>query len=231
MAPRCRYGAARLWLMFGLFAMLVVAVAAGAWWYRALLTIDALEAWVLGLGVWAPIGYAAIYATATVAMVPGGFFDALGGAIFGPVLGSLVNLCGGSVGAALAFLVARYVAGNWVEQRGGARVNGIKRSVEAEGWRFVAMVRLVPIFPYNIFNYLLGLTRIPFWQYIVTSVLCMAPITVAYTWIGHAGRNLVAGEQTDQIRYGLVLLGLVAAAIFLPRLVSRLRKGSGAEQP
>jgi uncharacterized membrane protein YdjX (TVP38/TMEM64 family) len=212
----------RRWLLAG-GVLVIVAVAATAFLYREELSIEAIEAFVLSLGVWAPVAFAAIYALATVAMFPGGIFDALGGAIFGPVIGSIVNLAGGSIGAMLAFLIARYVAGDWAERQGGPRVREIKQSVDAEGWRFVALVRLVPIFPYNIFNYLLGLTRIPFWQYAVLSVVCMSPITVAYTWIGYAGRNLAAGEGEDRIRNGLLLLAVVAAAIFLPSLIKRWR--------
>ena len=87
-------------------------------------------------------------------MVPGSIFDLAGGALFGPYLGTLLDLAGGSLGAALAFLVARYIAGDWVERRGGRRTQAIMRSVEADGWQFVAFVRLVPIFPYNVMNYL-----------------------------------------------------------------------------
>ena len=78
-------------------------------------------------------------------------------------------MLGGTLGAALAFLVARYIARDWVEARAGPRLQSVIRSVDAEGWRFVAFVRLVPIFPYNIVNYLLGLTRIPFHHYVIAT--------------------------------------------------------------
>jgi uncharacterized membrane protein YdjX (TVP38/TMEM64 family) len=220
----------RRWLL-SLLLVVVLAAAGAAWYFRAHLSVDAVEAWILSLGVWAPVAFVVIYAAATVAMFPGGVFDALGGAIFGPVLGCIVNLAGGGIGAMLAFTVARYFAGDWAERQGGKRVGEIKRSVDAEGWRFVAMVRLIPIFPYNIFNYLLGLTRIPFWQYAVITVVCMSPATLAYTWIGYAGRNLAAGAGgEDQIRDGLLLLGLIAAAFFLPPIIKRWRAAKSAKQ-
>lgn len=94
--------------------------------------------------------------------------------------------------------------------------------VEAEGWRFVAFVRLVPLFPFNLTNYALGLTRIGLVPYAVASFICMAPGAVAYTWLGHAGREALAGDASA-IRYGLLALGLLAAIAFLPRLIKRLR--------
>ena len=100
-------------------------------------------------------------------------------------------------------------------------------SVDEEGWRFVAFVRLVPIIPYNVMNYLLGLTRIPFHHYMIATVVFMAPSTVAYTWIGHASREAIAGD-TDNIHYALIALGLLVAMIFLPRFYKRWR---GSKQP
>jgi len=155
-------------------------------------------------------------------MIPGSIFDLAGGALFGPYLGSLFNLAGGSLGAALAFLVARYIARDWVQTRAGPRTKGIIQSVEADGWKFVAFVRLVPIFPYNVVNYLLGLTRIPFHHYMIATIVFMAPSTVVYTWIGHAGRQAIAGD-TDNLRYALLVLGLIAVLLVLPRIYKKVR--------
>jgi rhodanese-related sulfurtransferase len=94
--------------------------------------------------------------------------------------------------------------------------------VEAEGWRFVAFVRLVPLFPFNLTNYALGLTRIGLTHYVAATLVCMVPGTLAYTWLGYAGREALAGHDTA-IRYGLMALALLAAIAFLPRLVRRLR--------
>jgi len=95
--------------------------------------------------------------------------------------------------------------------------------VEAEGWRFVAFVRLVPLFPYNLLNYALGLTRIRLFHYMVTSYICMLPGAIAYTYLGYAGRNAVAGGE-GMIKKALLGLGLLALVAFLPRLIKRLRK-------
>jgi rhodanese-related sulfurtransferase len=76
-------------------------------------------------------------------------------------------------------------------------------------------------------NYALGLTRIPLLEYTVASVVCMAPGTLAYTWLGHAGRELVAGKATA-IRYGLMGLTLLVAVAFLPRLLRRLKSEEAA---
>jgi rhodanese-related sulfurtransferase len=98
--------------------------------------------------------------------------------------------------------------------------------VEEEGWRFVAFVRLVPLFPFNVLNYALGLTRIRLSHYFFASFLFMLPGAFAYTWLGYAGREALAGGE-GLIQKGLLALGLLALVAFLPRLVNRLRRGSG----
>jgi uncharacterized membrane protein YdjX (TVP38/TMEM64 family)/rhodanese-related sulfurtransferase len=188
---------------------------------RDRLDLDALDAWLSGLGFVAPLAYLGLFAAGTIAFLPGALFALAGGALFGPVWGSLLNLVGATIGASFAFLIARYLAGGWVAARTGRRLKRLIEGVEAEGWRFVAFVRLVPLFPFNLTNYALGLTRINFWPYFITSLIAMAPGAIAYTWLGHAGREAFAGDASA-IRYGLLALGLLAAIAFLPRLVRRL---------
>jgi len=193
-----------------------------AGFHRGGLDPAAIDAWLSGLGPWAPVAYVAFYTAATVVFLPGSMFALAGGALFGPAWGAILNLTAATLAAGAAFLVARYVASDWVARRTAGRLKRLIDGVESEGWRFVAFVRLVPLFPFNLTNYALGLTRIGFAPYVVTSLVCMAPGAVAYTWIGHAGREALAGDSA--IRYGLLALGFLAAIVFGPRLVRRLRQ-------
>jgi uncharacterized membrane protein YdjX (TVP38/TMEM64 family)/rhodanese-related sulfurtransferase len=210
----------RLLLLLG-----IAGAIAWAAFNRDRLDLEALDASLSALGLWAPVAYLGLYAAGAVAFLPGSLFSLAGGALFGPVWGTVLNLSGATIGASIAFLIARYIAGGWVERTAGGRLKRLIGGVEAEGWRFVAFVRLVPLFPFNLTNYALGLTRIKFVPYVVTSFICMAPGALAYTWLGHAGREALSGD-TSAIRYGLLALGLLAAIAFLPRLIRRLRGGT-----
>jgi uncharacterized membrane protein YdjX (TVP38/TMEM64 family)/rhodanese-related sulfurtransferase len=183
-----------------------------------------VESSIRDLGVWAPLAHVVLFALATVLFVPGAIFGLAGGVLFGPLWGTILNLAGATLGATAAFLMARYLASDWVRRKAGGRLERLIAGVEAEGWRFVAFVRLVPLFPFNLLNYALGLTRIPLTHYILASLICMAPGTLAYTWLGHAGRQALAGDDAA-IRYGPIALALLAAIVFLPRLIRRLRGG------
>ncbi|MFP5506360.1 MAG: VTT domain-containing protein [Gammaproteobacteria bacterium] len=208
----------RILLFVALLAGFALAVV-----YRDRFDAQALAAWTDSAGAAGPLLFMLIYAVATVLFLPGSVLTLAGGALFGPVLGTFVNLTGATLGATLAFLVSRYLASDWVAARTGGRLKQLINGVEEEGWRFVAFVRLVPLFPFNLLNYALGLTRIPLLQYIVASYICMLPGAIAYTYLGYAGREAVAGGE-GLIQKGLLALALLAAAAFLPRLIGRLRK-------
>jgi uncharacterized membrane protein YdjX (TVP38/TMEM64 family)/rhodanese-related sulfurtransferase len=203
-------------------ALLLVTAAVWATIHRDQIDLADLDSWLGSLGLWAPVSYVVLYALGTVAFVPGVLFALAGGALFGPFWGSIWNLTGATLGATLAFLAARYIAGEWVTRKAGGLLKRLIDGVDAEGWRFVAFVRLVPLFPFNLSNYALGLTHIPVHHYAIATLVCMIPGAIAYTWLGHAGRGALVGE-TDAVRYGLLALGLLAAIALLPRLIKRLR--------
>lgn len=208
--------------------LLIVAGLAGAAFllaaFRYRLDFETIEQWTRGLGWWAPLGHVVLFAAGTVLFAPGSIFGLVGGVLFGPLWGTLLNLAGATLGATAGFLVARYAAADWVRARTGPRIERLITSVEAEGWRFVALMRLVPLVPFNLLNYALGLTRISLPQYVLASFIAMLPGTLAFTWLGHAGRQAIGGDSAA-IRYGLAALAVLAAVAFPARLTERLRAG------
>ena len=137
--------------------------------YRDQLDATVLEEWVQAAGSAGPLVFMLVYAIGTVFFLPGSVLTLTGGALFGPVWGTLYNLTGATLGATLAIIVARYLASDWVEEKTGGRLKQLKDGVEGEGWHFVAFVRLVPLFPFNLLNYALGLTRIKLSHYVIAS--------------------------------------------------------------
>jgi uncharacterized membrane protein YdjX (TVP38/TMEM64 family) len=203
----------------------LAALLAAAGWialHRDAVSPAAMAQQLQTLGFWAPLIFVVIYALGAVVLFPAALFSLAGGAAFGPVWGSLLDLAGATLGAGAAFLAARYLAGAWVQRRVGGRLGRLVAGVEAEGWRFVAAARLVPIIPYTLLNYAFGLTRIGFWPYLGASAVCMIPGSIAYTWLGYAGREAASGDASA-IRYGLLGLAVLALAAFVPRIVKRAR--------
>ena len=126
---------------------------------------EALERWVQSFGL------------------PGAVLTLAGGALFGTIWGTVYSLTGATAGAGLAFLIARCVAAAWLTQRLDAMWPNLMQGIQSEGWKFVAFVRRVPIFPFNVLNYALGLTRIKFSHYVLASHVFMLPGATAYSYL------------------------------------------------
>ncbi|WPC67557.1 VTT domain-containing protein [Rhodoferax ferrireducens] len=206
------------WLL-GLALVSVIGLAV-AW--RDRFDVAALQTWVESAGSAAPLVFIALYAAATVLFLPGSVITLAGGVLFGPIWGTLWSLTGATLGAALAFLIARYLGGDWIARRAGPRLSRLNDGVAAEGWRFIAFVRLVPLFPFNLLNYALGLTRIAFLPYVLASALFMLPGALAFTWLGYAGREALSGGE-GTVRAILIALALVTSMAFLPRWIRKFR--------
>jgi uncharacterized membrane protein YdjX (TVP38/TMEM64 family)/rhodanese-related sulfurtransferase len=202
----------------------VVALAVLGWvFYGGPLNASAIEAGVRELGPFAPLTFVGAFALATVCFLPGSLFGLAGGIMFGPLWGTVWNLVGGTLGATMAFLAARFIAGDRIAAKTGGRVKTLLSGVESEGWRFVALTRLVPIVPFNVLNYVLGLTRIALSHYVLATLVCMTPGALAYAWLGYAGRAAMAGDS-DAIRYAALGLAALAVVAFVPRLARRLKQ-------
>ncbi|MCK4863905.1 MAG: VTT domain-containing protein [Gammaproteobacteria bacterium] len=204
--------------------LLLVAGIAVAIIYREQFDANALESWVKDAGSAGPIVFMLIYIIGTVFFLPGSVLTLAGGALFGPVYGAFYNLTAATIGAMISFIAARYLAHDWVEKKTGGRMKQLKQGVEGEGWKFVAFVRLVPLFPFNILNYALGLTKIKFSHYSIATYIFMLPGAIAYTYLGYVGREAVAGGD-GLIQKIMLALALLAIVGFLPSLIGRLRRG------
>jgi uncharacterized membrane protein YdjX (TVP38/TMEM64 family) len=207
-------------------ALLVVAIAGGVIWAilnRRHLDPGAVDEWLATFGALAPLAHVLAYAVGAVVFLPGSVFALAGGALFGPFWGTAFNLLGATTGATIAFLVARYVARDWVAERIGEGLKRLIAGVDAEGWRFVAFVRLVPLFPFTLTNYALGVSRIGLLPYVAATLTCMLPGAVAYTWLGHAGRGALAGDVAA-IRFAPMALGALAIIVFGSRILARHRR-------
>jgi uncharacterized membrane protein YdjX (TVP38/TMEM64 family) len=210
-------------LRISVLLLLVVGIAA-AIMYRDQFDASALESWVKDAGSAGPLVFMLIYIIGTVFFLPGAVLTLAGGALFGPVFGTFYNLTAATIGAMISFIAARYLAHDWVEKKTGGRMKQLKQGVEGEGWKFVAFVRLVPLFPFNVLNYALGLTKIKFSHYSIATYIFMLPGAVAYTYLGYVGREALAGGD-GLIQKIMLAFALLAIVGFLPGLIGRLRRG------
>jgi uncharacterized membrane protein YdjX (TVP38/TMEM64 family) len=181
--------------------------------------IPGFAAWVEELGFWGPAVFIAGYALAVVAFVPASLLTLAAGAIFGLVRGTLIVFVAATLGSCLAFLVSRYLARSAIERRlaGNARFAAIDRAIGAEGRKIVFLLRLSPVFPFNLLNYALGLTRVRFADYALAA-FGMLPGTLLYVYSGKVAGDVAALAAGAPAPRGsgntlLWIVGLIATVV------------------
>jgi len=221
-------------IVLGLLAVILLALAgrsAGAY-------LADFARWVEGLGAWGPIVFIAGYVAACVAFVPGAILTLAAGVLFGLARGVAYVFIAAVLGSAAAFLVSRYLARAAIERRlgGNPRFAAIDQAIAREGLKIVFLLRLSPVFPFNLLNYGLGLTKVRFRDYVLASV-GMIPGTVLYVYYGTALGSLAqlaAGARPEGGAGGtaILILGLlatVAVTYFVTRIARQALARSTGE--
>ncbi len=150
--------------------------------------------------------------------LPGGAIMTLaGGFLFGSVLGTVYVNVGATVGATLAFLVARYLLRDWVEQKFGSRLGPIQEGFAKNAFSYLMTLRLIPLFPFFLVNMVSGLTRMNVGTYMAATSLGIIPGSFVFAY---AGRQLGTIDSLKEIAspnvlMAFTLLGLLALAPIL----------------
>jgi hypothetical protein len=148
--------------------------------------------------------------------------------VFGLVWGTVTVSLASTTAAALAFLIARYLARDKVTKQAlrYPKFRAIDGAIGAGGWKIIAMLRLSPAMPFSLGNYLFGLTAIRLWPYVVTNWLFMLPGTFMYVYLGNIGteelRSATGAERAktpaEWALLGVGLLATIAVTVYVTRL-------------
>ncbi|MBD3345149.1 MAG: DUF547 domain-containing protein [Chitinivibrionales bacterium] len=195
---------------------------------------ERLGDFVQGLGIWGMIIFVVVYIGATVMLAPGSALTLAGGLIYGLVWGTILVSIASTTAAAVAFLIARYAARDRVVRMAQQhpRFAAIDKAINDGGWKIVALLRLSPAIPFNLQNYLYGLTPIDFKTCIATSWLFMLPGTFMYVYLGYLARAGVAataeGRTAGAGIWALRIAGFiatVAVTVYITRLAGKALAG------
>lgn len=145
-----------------------------------------LRVWIESWGVWSPVVFIAAYVGATVLVMPGSVLTMAAGIIFGVWKGTAIALLAATLGGAAAFLVSRYLAHEWVQKRLEGKGVRLNERIALGGFSFVVWCRLIPLIPFNLFNYACGLTALSLKDFILGSMVGMIPGAFAFVSIGGA---------------------------------------------
>jgi uncharacterized membrane protein YdjX (TVP38/TMEM64 family) len=177
--------------------------------------------WVGQMGVAGIFIFIIVYAVATVLLAPGAILTIGAGFAFGLWKGFLAVSGGATLGASLAFLVARFIARDKIEAMAtrNEKFRNIDNAIGKQGAKLIFLLRLSPVIPFNLSNYFYGLTAVKFWPYVLASWIGMMPGTFLYVYIGTAGKAAVAAAAGGAaMKHGwqywtLMSVGLAATVI------------------
>jgi len=161
--------------------------------------------WVSQMGVAGIFIFILVYAVATVLLAPGSILTIGAGFAFGLWKGFLAVSAGATLGAALAFLVARFIARDKVEaiaQR-NEKFRRIDKAIGRKGAKLIFLLRLSPVIPFNLSNYFYGLTSVKFWPYVLASWIGMIPGTFLYVYVGVASKAaVITAAGGEAVKHG-----------------------------
>jgi len=161
--------------------------------------------WVGQMGTAGVFIFIGIYALATVLLAPGAILTIGAGFAFSLGKGFLAAWIGATIGASFAFLIARFVARDRIEAlaKRNEKFRKIDKAIGEQGAKLIFLLRLSPAIPFNLSNYLYGLTAVRFWPYVLASAIGMMPGTFLYVYIGAAGKATVAAAAGGEaIKHG-----------------------------
>jgi uncharacterized membrane protein YdjX (TVP38/TMEM64 family) len=190
-----------------------------------------LVEWIRDTGPAGAVVYALAYVAATLLFLPGSILTAGAGFAYGPLWGTLLVWPVSLLASTLAFLLGRFAARAWVQQRllGHPRFTAIDAAMGEGGFKIVFLLRLSPIVPFNVLNYALGVTRVRLRDYFLASSVGMLPGTFLYVYLGStitSASELVRGHRPSggigsQVLYWGGLAATVLATVLLTRTARR----------
>ncbi|MES2625087.1 MAG: TVP38/TMEM64 family protein [Pseudomonadota bacterium] len=199
--------------------------------------IELLE-WIDDQGIWAAVLFIGVMALVVVFILPGIFFTMGAGYVFGIVAGVIYVVIGTTLGAAIAFLIARHMFGERARKfvMGKSKLSLVNDEMTKHDFKVVLLTRLIPLFPGKLSNYFFGLTNFNFWRYVAASLIGYIPFTLHNVYLGSLVSDLTAvgegGMARSPAQWALYACGFIAtvvAIIYFNSIAKKALEGYTAE--
>lgn len=184
--------------------------------------IEGFQGWITGLGALGIAVFVALYVAVTVVLGPAWALTLVAGLAYG-LWGIPLVVGSATLAACLAFLIGRHLARERVKKLvdDSGKLTALNRAVGKEGWKVVGLMRLSPVFPFGLQNYLFGVTEVGFVPYALATLVGIVPGTALYVYIGTLGN--VGGEGGGPFRWALLVAGLIATFAVVWLVTKRAR--------
>lgn len=211
------------------WGLLVAAILAPFCWRLIEFLFDhqAMTELIQGAGNWRVFVFLGAHTIAAAVGIPGTVLVVIGGALFGLLWGTLWSILGATGGAVVAFWLARYLLHGWFERRfcQHPRFKGmfmrLDKTMQHQALPCVLAVRFAPVSPFNVVNFLFGLTNISVMPYALGTLIGIIPGTMAYTWLGVTGVDALHDGDWWPVAICLSILMLLS---LMPLFVQKYRR-------
>lgn len=166
--------------------VVIIAIVIGLIWFsQSYLNISPTEIkeWILSFGMWAPILYIILYTVRPLIFFPASVLSITGGLAFGALMGTVYTVIGATLGAVVAFLVAKKLGKGFIKN-GAGKVDQIQQQLEKNGFIYVLIFRLLPIFNFDLISYAAGLSKVRLLPFFLATLIGIIPGTFAYNFLG-----------------------------------------------
>jgi uncharacterized membrane protein YdjX (TVP38/TMEM64 family) len=166
--------------------------------------------------------YMLLYILTALALPGALVLTVAGGVLFHTVPGAIYSSTGAIMGGVFAFVMARYIMGNWLQTRYAAQLRQFNAELEQHGHLYVMTARLIPIFPFLVVSYVCGLTRLKLTTFTWATAAGIFPACLVYTFAGSQIGSIASLNDlfTPRLLVSLLLLGSLP---LLPMLWKKLR--------
>ncbi|MBU8763724.1 TVP38/TMEM64 family protein [Micrococcus luteus] len=185
--------------------MFIIVVGGLLWFNHRVLNLspEGIRAWMLSFGWAAPVLFILIYTVRPLILFPASILSLAGGLAFGPVWGTVYTIVGATMGAVLSFWLARLLGKKFVQVKLKEKWGKVKKQLQHKGFLYILLLRLIPIFPFDLVSYAAGVSKVKFTAFLFGTLLGIIPGTFAYNFLGSSFLQ----EKSEYI--------VIAAAVFV----------------
>ena len=184
--------------------------------------------WIDARGIWAPIIFILLDIVIVIFLLPGVLITLGAGFIFGVVMGSIYIVVATTIGAVIAFILARYLlserTANYLRTK--PRLKFIDQLLATEGWKLVLVTRLIPFFPFKLSNYLFGLTKFKLKDFFIGTFFGIWPITIFNVYVGSITADLSTlgtGSTKTNLEWVIYVFGFIMTIFVVIYVTNRAR--------
>ena len=176
-----------------------------------------IQTYVNSFGKLAPIIYIIIFALVPLTLFPDSIIAIAGGLIFGLVKGYIYTAIGAILGATLSFYISRKLGRNFVKKLTKEKLDNVEEMINSNGFFIIFMLRLIPLFPFDIISYGAGLTSVKYKDFILATFLGTIPGILVFTNIGAQSVNM--GSGSFYISIGALVLLFITSMVLKKKFI------------